>query len=325
VDLRKWLEAEDPGFYHHVMDIRERVEPYLARLGPEYADFTDHSVDHPDRVIEHLSDLTHELMSSCSHLNRVEVYVLLAAAYLHDLGMLCEGAREQHHEHSRSLILASVEAAGPEILRLGLDRIPALASAVAYVAQGHRKMDLRQNEYDPFRYEDCSVRPRLLAALLCVADELDIDHRRAPAPELTLLRQVAAESQLHWYKCLYISGVEVADEYITVTYQFPERCKDYERLVPRLVEDKITDTLARLEAILRDHGLKFAIGRFKVRYCPGLSEMPREVKQIACEQRERSLLQQQLMIRSEMEDLSNIKAGGADVRPPSLSRLVGVV
>ena len=44
------------------MNIHAAVEPLLKR--PLHRDFTDHSVEHLDRIIEKLNDLTKELMKS---------------------------------------------------------------------------------------------------------------------------------------------------------------------------------------------------------------------------------------------------------------------
>jgi hypothetical protein len=93
-----------------------------------------------------------------------------------DLGEI----RDRHHELTRKIVLRSVEQPlSDETIPLDIVRIPGITYVVALVAESHRKVNLYQDKYDGFILGSEIIRPRLLAALLRFADELDIDWRRA--------------------------------------------------------------------------------------------------------------------------------------------------
>jgi hypothetical protein len=286
MDLRKWLDQENPDLYRAVKNVRAAVEPILAR--PVHRHYTDHSIEHSERIIEKLGGLTEGIMKSNAPLSSTEVYILLAVAYLHDIGMQDErsvGAdletiRARHHELTESIILQSVEqskGAGPlsVALRAGLDHV------VALVAKGHRKVDLWDRGYDDFAHGDEIIRPRLLSALLRFADELDVDYRRVHMPNLNLM-DVAPESLLHWFKCYYVSGVLIENEYIIVWYQFPNgQGEHYKKLIIPLVHSKIQAKLVELQEIFWKHSVKVTLGEPRVREVSDLQSMTFEVERLA--------------------------------------------
>jgi hypothetical protein len=254
---------------------------------PLHRYYTDHTVAHSDRVIALLDGLTAGMRGTDQRLVPSEAFVLLAAAYLHDVGMQderfadgdLEAVRAAHHEVTAEWIYRTLEA--PEtVVDLGLPDDPGLVEAVALVAKAHRRVDLGASDYDPFPHGGETVRPRLLAALLRFGDELDIDHRRV---DLALLKLMAppVESQLHWWKCQYVSGVSIVDEYIRIAYRFPRSRPDYEDLIIPLVETEVRQKLESLEEILRAHSVKVALGKSQVRLMRTVKPMSAEVEALA--------------------------------------------
>jgi type IV secretory pathway TrbD component len=99
---------------------------------PLHRTYTDHTVAHSERVIALLDGLTAGMMGTGQRLVPGEVFVLLAAAYLHDVGMQderfangdLEAIREAHHEVTAEWIYRTLEA--PEtVVGLGLPDDPA--------------------------------------------------------------------------------------------------------------------------------------------------------------------------------------------------------
>lgn len=322
MDLRNLLEQENPDLYRYVMDVRAAVEPILE--WPAHPYYTDHSLRHSERVIEKLNGLTEALMKDPDHrLSTTEIYVLLAAAYLHDIGMQdqrhtkdMEWIREHHHELTREMIFEYLEQRN-KFIKLGLPRISIIDRVVALVAEAHREVNLFQDSLDEFvhntevtynietiirtettrhgetvkytekiyntetKYTTETIRPRLLAALLRFADELDIDHRRVNMDRLKLM-QAPIDSYLHWYLCHYVSDVRIENEYITICYRFPKECSHYEVLITLLVERKIRDELKELKDIFRRNGVKSDVSRcLEVQYHRDLDPLPPEVEERA--------------------------------------------
>jgi hypothetical protein len=256
---------------------------------PLHRYYTDHGVTHSERITALLEGLTAGMMQTPKRLAPVEAFALLAAACLHDIGMQderfaggdLETIRAHHHEQTAEMIYRVFEdPARAFALPLGDD--PGLVEAIVLVARGHRKADLAGAEYEPFPLGGERVRARLLAALLRFADELDIDYRRVDLEQMKLL-DLPLDSQLHWWKCHYVSGVGIVDEYIRVAYRFPRDRADYEQLLIPLVECEIRAKHAALEPIYRRHGVKVAIGQPQVRLMRLVQPMPPEVEALARE------------------------------------------
>ncbi len=256
---------------------------------PLHRYYTDHTVSHSERAIALLDGLTAGVMNTDKRLSPGEVFVLLAAAYLHDIGMQnerfasgnVEEIRRQHHEQTAEMIYRVWEDPANAVnLALGDD--PALVEAVALVAQAHRKVDLSSAEYDPLPHGGETLRLRLLAALLRFADELDIDYRRVDLEAMKLMN-LPVESQLHWWKCYYVNGVSIEDEYIKIAYRLPQGRPDYEQLIVPLVEKDVRVRMADLEEIFRAHAVKVAVGKSSVRLMRLVQPLPEAVEQLARE------------------------------------------
>jgi HD superfamily phosphodiesterase len=267
----------------------ENVREAAARIWsrPLHRYYTDHTVDHSERVIALLDGLTAGMMDTDKRLSSTEIFVLLAAAYLHDIGMQderfadgdLEAIRDAHHKVTAELVYRAAEDPA-QAVNLGLPDDPGLVEAVALVAKGHRRVDLSAAEYEPFVHGGEMVRLRLLAALLRFGDELDIDHRRVDLEQMKLL-DLPLESQLHWSKCHYVSGVSIADEYIRVSYRFPQDRPDYEGLIVPLVEGEVRARHAALEEVFRAHAVKVALGPPQVRLMRLVQPLPPEVEALA--------------------------------------------
>lgn len=275
----------------------ENVRATAARIWsrPLHRYYTDHTVAHSERVIALLDGLTAGMMDTGKRLSPTEVLILVSAAYLHDIGMQnerfaggdpsasseqrLEEIRAHHHEQTAEMIYAVFEDPA-HAFPIPLARDPGLVEAVALVAQGHRRVDLNGPEYEPLVHGGGTVRLRLLAALLRFGDELDIDHRRVDLEQMQLL-DLPVESQLHWWKCHYVSGVSIADEYIRVSYRFPQDRPDYKGLIVPLVEGEVRAQHAALEEVFRAHAVKVALGRPQVRLMRLVQPLPPEVEALA--------------------------------------------
>lgn len=87
--LYKWLRSKDEALAGRVLHIRHELSKWLPHVTQFFPHYPSHGVDHSDRIIEQLSRL---LFTSSSKpvvkFSTAEVYCLLCAAYLHDMGMV---------------------------------------------------------------------------------------------------------------------------------------------------------------------------------------------------------------------------------------------
>ena len=126
--------------------------------------YTKHGVDHSERIIERLVELLEDYPNL---LNDYERFILLAAAYLHDIGMQSprhagldpnskepysieelEIIREKHNEASAKMILDSISSETPK-LSVGLNELEECkrcAKFIATLSRYHRKLKIEINE-----------------------------------------------------------------------------------------------------------------------------------------------------------------------------------
>lgn len=247
---------------------------------PELTHYTDHTVCHSTRVIKHIDDLT-ALLPREDKLNDNEGFVLLAAALLHDVGMqrvnvfdsdvaphlftpqvvaqgrsskaLCEElVREHHHLISAEWIRTELSSTWPN---------RNFVEEIAGVVKGHTKVDL--GVLEDHRKAGEPMRTRLLAALLRLADELDLDFRRVDLDRLKHA-SITPESKAHWWKCHYVESVDVLEHgRIQVTFRFSSEDTGQVRDIIRgLVLDGLRQKIADdqlVDLLWKNYGLPLKI------------------------------------------------------------------
>jgi len=292
----------------------ENVRRAAARLWerPAHRYAVGHGPAHANRVVAILGGLTEGLMARDEGaLAAEEIYVLLAAAYLHAIGLQDEvsepdpAARQTRYPGlGAEMVYRALEE--PEAASdLGLIEDPGLIEMIALVVDRHHATDYPAPDYDDFPLGGITVRPRLLTALLRLADGLDLDYRRVDLEQLKLM-PVSPDEALDWWLHYYVSGVQVRDEYVRVGYRTPKGEVDYAKLLPELVERRLRSDFEALRSVLRPYGVKVDIAPpTAVRPMRAVKPMPAQVWAAA----ERRLAQLQ----------------GVEVEPKALSPLVETV
>lgn len=197
--LETTLQERNPSLYYgNFLKSIETATPILAEYKKNFPNYTDHSAEHSKVVIEYSNYLLSQ--SDVDNLNDDEIYIILTAAFLHDIGMSIspfeyteftktdlylnyiiknpgkskeDVIRDLHHVLSYNFIIKEWKTLN----------IPTrdYAEAIALVAQGHRKIELK--EYNP-RYAVKTgtefVCLPYLAVILRIADELDATNKRTP-------------------------------------------------------------------------------------------------------------------------------------------------
>lgn len=175
-------------------------EPQPGYIRP----FTVHAGPHIDQVEANLDALTRALQKSSFALSPEEIFVLLGACYLHDIGMLLEvpDARARHAEYAYELILNSYAATDIAQRRVTLPiRDQNARETIARIARAHWTDFAKQLPPEAYIYENVKGRMRLLGTLLATADLLDLSpvrawrfrtiHRLSELPPVSELHQVA--------------------------------------------------------------------------------------------------------------------------------------
>lgn len=214
-------------------------------------------------------------------LNSQEIFTLLASAYVHDVGMqygkdttlTLMDVREKHHLLSEEMIRGSVEKP-LEYPNLGIP--PLYVDEIAKVSKGHRRTNLYTSEYDSVWKGGEEIRLRLLAALLSLADDLDITFERVKMENLKL-KTVPQESRVHWWRCHYVDGVKIEKGRIRIHYKFPS--EEYKELVPPSIEEQLETNMINLRDILWTNGIRLYLEQSKFEF-PSSSKIPMSVEDL---------------------------------------------
>ncbi|MCP4545487.1 MAG: hypothetical protein GY835_03340 [bacterium] len=263
---------------------------------PLHRHYADHAAAHSQRVIALLDDLTAGMMRTDAYLLSFEILVLLAAAYLHNIGMQderfggddLETIRATHHQTTAALIYRAVKDPA-QALKLGLPDDPAFVEAIMLVIEGQHGAYPGSTPDGQFAHGGETIRLQLLSALLCLGDELDIDHRRV---DLELLKglPLPPESQLHWWRCHYVSSITVVDGRIRVVYRLPWDRPDYADLVVPLVETGIRERLADLEEVFWTNRVTVALlGRSRTQLVRLVQPLPPALEALARRRADREI------------------------------------
>ncbi len=147
--------------------------------------FTVHGEPHIREVERNLDSLTASLRipGTPNCLTAQEIFVLIAACHLHDIGMQLgvPDAREKHAEYSYQLILGN-KVTSPDGQPLSVElpiKDNAACEAIAKVARAHWTDFALKLDEDDYIYGNNRGRVKLLGVLLATADLLDVSAIRA--------------------------------------------------------------------------------------------------------------------------------------------------
>ncbi len=175
--------------------------------------FTAHGKLHIEQVEKNIDHLSHPLMESPISLSAEEIYVLLAACFLHDIGMQLDerDARPKHAQYAYDLILYSSAEVGTEARRITLPIHDTNArQAIALIARAHWTDYAMALQPEDYICGNQKGRLMLLGALLAMADLLDISPVRARYfRTIHHLYNLAPLSELHQNMHALVKGFQI--------------------------------------------------------------------------------------------------------------------
>ena len=265
---------------------------------PRHRYFTGHDNEHAMRVIKHIETLAKNVK-----LTPDERYVLLAASFLHDIGMQLESgglndeqAREVHETAAAQWIIDSVDESSPK-KSIGIVRV--YADAIATVVLGHRSREIESEKFDDQHVNSGPIRVRFLSALLQLADELDLDHNRVDEARLEF-QEASVESKSHWYKHFFIVSVEINSNthVIRVHWKFrpesgeaPDSCQ---RLIAIPVQETLGKKIEYLKRFLVPHDVSFLLEPMRVDHSTSQLMLPQDIRDYLVGKRRFDYLREQV-------------------------------
>ncbi|MCK4937815.1 MAG: hypothetical protein KAR85_04340 [Methanosarcinales archaeon] len=282
--------------FAHKLKIIEQEADTIWKKGELYhVYYTLHGLDHSNYVIKILDKLLNGLNPQ-DNLSETELFCLLSAAFLHDVGMQCKYIndveraaqisdkkkrpysfqdliRDEHHKRSGRYIKDNYK---------NLKLNPIEAECIRLISEGHRQTKLESTEYNDQAIGLNRVRVRLLSALLRFADELDITYERAPETLFDILQSdIPNFSRIQWLKHYYTNGLLINTQQetngkkktsIEIHCQYPD--EDVGRKITEvLISKPIEETLNDVRLILLECGLNLSLDH-KIKCDPDLKEIP---------------------------------------------------
>ena len=195
--LEKRLMTESPDLHKRISDTVVVLQTMLDSFLSWFPSFTDHSALHSMDVLAFCNEL---LGDQINNLTIQECYVLVMSCYMHDMGMgiskedykalskklKLDEYRTKHPNASDATIIRDFhnEFSGLFLMKYAdFFEIPSddLMFAIVQVSRGHRKTDLfDEKEYPDLHTPDGVVRTSYLAAMIRLADEIDVGADRNP-------------------------------------------------------------------------------------------------------------------------------------------------
>jgi hypothetical protein len=184
---------------YQVLKDRLFTEEY-AHWATAFPGGNDHGPGHIERVLEKFDQLIDGNPAGRASLRPYELFLTMLSILYHDIGML--RGRAGHADTSGLLV-------GEERNDYLIDARDRDVISAAVVSHSSSKDIAEQTAgfADEQLIGSQTVRPRLIAALVRLADELDEDFRRAD-PELQRRLNVPEESRFFWEFCQHINGIK---------------------------------------------------------------------------------------------------------------------
>ena len=182
--LRKILQSSNSDYYSRFKHIESEVTSVMSNSRIFFPTYTNHDFKHLHNVEDIIDKMLSEKIKK--ELSDEEIFCLLSAAWLHDIGMIPandekekyenmspderkEYSKKVRHEHnirSKSYIENNKK-------KLNIDDFE--ADIIGNISKGHRKVDL--GEYQD-TYSKTKIRVSTLSAILRLGDECDVSHNR---------------------------------------------------------------------------------------------------------------------------------------------------
>ncbi|RZB32737.1 MAG: hypothetical protein AEth_00415 [Candidatus Argoarchaeum ethanivorans] len=275
--LKKLL---DQDLQSKLDSIKRAAEKIWER--PKIVHFTKHGIDeHSKNIITILDLILGDMSTMKNKLSEHEIFILLAASYLHDIGMQSayhaglpdkpdygledkKIIRDKHNETSAKIIRESVDSRAERRVKCGLEDCinPNYVNFIALLSESHRmnKPEISSDKLkDDYLMIGAKIRVRLLVSLLRLADELDRDYTRVNLDELKSWN-IPTDSKMYWWMHHYTKAVSIENGRIKILFRVPIQYENsqsnLDEIIFRTVIDGVNKQFSEVRDILWERGIK---------------------------------------------------------------------
>jgi len=216
--------------------ILEKIEKELERY-TNIRYYTDHGGGHAAEVEKFVNKILPD--EKKEKLSPTEIFLLLSAIHLHDMGMICvssEQTRKKHHEYSKDLVIT---------LRPELDLNEHEARIIGEICWAHGLSKKEIEKLGEIEYLEGKIRKQFLIALVRLGDILNVQYRRAPEIVYQILKkQMPHDSRVIWREHQVFQDVEVDSETWSI---FIEARPREEVINGERLRDKVIRTVFKIQ------------------------------------------------------------------------------
>jgi hypothetical protein len=268
-------------FNDNYLDELNEIERKIKKIwsNPLLPWFTNHGLSHSEQIISNANQIISYLSKYNNFsLNEDEIFIFLASAYLHDIGMQFlnvdeisiedltdneyEKIRKKHALKSEELILKKrfpVPDDKSMSYSLGLDSLNrGYVQAISTLCSGHSSANYKdvynRIKENPLIVNNKKIKGDLLLGLLLICDELDISMIRTDERKFSTFNP-SSYSYMHHFKHLYVKYIGISGPKIEIVYEFPEKFFSFAVYLYTIVQDKIKIELKRFNSVLEDRNL----------------------------------------------------------------------
>lgn len=251
----------------------------------QYPHYTHHDTRHSRSIIRHLEEW---LRHASVDFNDAELFILLGAVYLHDIGMQCtdpqllrdvakipdeelnapfdegvsEEIRKAHSQLSAEMIQQAIGGVDPQLTGLAAlaQILPDEYHAIALIAEGHASNIPDRAKTDKYVALPIPVRLQLLQYLLRIGDALDATKTRLDRPYFTSGRWTMARptTKYHMLKHHYVANITVSKGgEFTFVYTIPDNEQEHYELIRTCAESPLQRHLHKRRDYFQKHGIPY--------------------------------------------------------------------
>ncbi len=254
--LHRKLQADNATLAQSLVLCWLEAEPLLRHAAATNPTFTSHGPDHALAVVEILDQATKPIFPRLE-LTADEIYILLCAALLHDIGMVGpvdassesrDRLRKEHNTRSLKYIVSNCKM---------LHIVQGYSHPIGYVAAAHRQLDIEKDVWEgPVGTHSSSTpRTKLCAALLRLADECHLTADRVPSDYGML--GLAQESANHFRSHLSITGRGFDADEGTISFSVSVDTEEMDEFL-RKTKTKLAEELEGLQSLFRRYGVPYS-------------------------------------------------------------------
>lgn len=270
------IKLEDEKNIITVQSIYKRVQEIWET--PIHSYYTDHSTEHSERILVLADNLLNSLYDD-TKLSEDERFILIAASYLHDVGMQMPelaGLRkkENYTQEEKNQIRAKHHLSSEKYIMENqniIDQLNPFTEQIAIIARYHREDGNDISSLHNDNVHGKIVRIPLLAAILRLCDELDLDNRRVNFKSVDFVG-LDPLTKMHWYSHEYVDSVFFNEDRINLKLKNPYNFNK-PIIVKVMLHNLVSNVQKRLDGVYRImHNNKlFLYPRLKIE-TPSVSE-----------------------------------------------------